>query len=424
MDNIRDWNPWWRESQSVAQLSGRKRTETDFLIQTLHDNKVTIISGIRRAGKTTLMYQLIEHLLVKGTDPHNILFLGLEDNAFLNMEITDLLGEFRRELDPPGRTYVFLDEIQAKPGWERIIRKENDIRRDQKIVISGSSSRILTGEYATLLTGRNLTFYVRPLSFRDYVSFTVGLEIVPSGTGDLEKLDSLVRRYMAVGGFPEVILESEVLRKATLNQYFTDILHRDIIGQYRADPIKVTKLAAYLASNVGKNVTLSSLRRAIGLSYDAIRDYLEYLTRAGLFHLIREFSFGEKPTVSESKKHKVYCADLGMARNFYGRRAKDDGRFAENAVLLDLVQRGYQPTFFQGKKEIDFVVWDPERITLINVCNADVIPQREYEGFREFDRIHPKAKTEKMIITKIKKGEEEGVDHYPLAQWLYREKEK
>ena len=421
IDNIRDWNPWWKDPDSITILSGKRRTETDYLIGTLGDNKVTIISGIRRSGKTTLMYQMIDHLISSGTDPNNILFLGLEDPALIEFDVSDLIGEYRREFDPTGRTYIFLDEVQAKHGWERTIRKENDIQRDQKIVVSGSSSRIISGSYATLLTGRNLTFFVRPLSFRDYVSFTEGVEFKPSGTRDIERLDSILRKYMVVGGFPEVILEPEVLRKATLNQYFKDIIHRDIIDQYKSDPLKVTKLAAFLMSNIGKEVTLSSLRRSVGLSFDAIRDYLEYLTKSGLFVLVREFSFGLKPSVSDSKKHKVYCADLGMARNFYGRWAKDDGRFSENAVLLDLIQRGYEPSFFQGKKEVDFVVWDAEKMYLFNVCNADEIPDREYEGFEEFKKTYPKVKVERVIISKRKKGIDHEVDHYPLSEWLYRE---
>lgn len=115
MDSIQDWNPWWDDPGSIKVLTGRYRDDISDLILTLQDPKVTIISGIRRSGKTTLMYQMIEHLLKK-VDPHNILFLGLEDMAFMEIDMADLISEYRREFDPKGRTFVFLDEVQAKEG--------------------------------------------------------------------------------------------------------------------------------------------------------------------------------------------------------------------------------------------------------------------------------------------------------------------
>ena len=422
MDSIQDWNPWWDDPGSIKVLTGRYRDDISDLILTLQDPKVTIISGIRRSGKTTLMYQMIEHLLKK-VDPHNILFLGLEDMAFMEIDMADLISEYRREFDPKGRTFVFLDEVQAKEGWERVVRKENDIRREQKFVVSGSSSSILSGEYATLLTGRNLTTLIRPLSFRNFVSFTHedGGQMI--GSRGKEKLDSLMRQYLTVGGFPEVILQPEELRKATLNQYFNDIIHRDIVEQYSVDPRKILSLAGFLMLNIGTTVTLSSLRRSVGLSFDAIKDYLGYLRSAGLFHLVPEFTFSQKPTAKDAGKQKVYSVDLGMARYIQGRYSKDHGRFAENAVCLDLLNRGSDPGFLQGKKEIDFVVPGLDGVQLINVCYGDTIPEREYEGIHDFTSCYPRLKVYPIIVTKSLEGKIDGIEHVPLYQWLYREDE-
>ncbi|MCK5773453.1 MAG: ATP-binding protein [Thermoplasmata archaeon] len=420
MDSIQDWNPWWDDPGSIKLLSGRYRDEISDLILTLQDPKVTIISGIRRSGKTTLMYRMIEHLL-KEVDPLNILFLGLEDTAFMEVDMAELISEYRKEVDPGGRTYIFLDEVQAKEGWERIVRKENDIHREQKFVVSGSSSRILSGEYATLLTGRNLTTQIHPLSFRNFVSFTQEDGDQINGSRGKEKLDSFMRRYLNVGGFPEVILQPEELRKATLNQYFNDIIHRDIVEQYSVDPRKILSLAGFLMLNIGTTVTLSSLRRSVGLSFDAIKDYLSYLRSAGLFHLLPEFTFSQKPTVKDAGKQKVYSADLGMARYIQGRHSKDYGRFAENAVCLDLLNRGYDPGFLQDKKEIDFVVPGLDGIQLINVCYGETIPEREYAGIDDFIGRYPNLKTYPILVTKSLEGNIDGIEHIPLYQWLYRE---
>jgi len=420
IDSIWDWNPWWNDKETIKVLSGKLREETEQIFHTLNENNITILSGMRRSGKTTIMYQLI-HNLLENNNPKNILFLGLEDPSFQNIGIDKLLSEYRTEMDPKSRSYVFLDEVQIKDGWERIIRKENDIHRDQKIVVTGSSSGLISGNYATLLTGRNLTFHIHPLSFRNYISFREGEQISFSGTRGKERLDSLSRNYLDEGGFPEVVLQPEELRKSTLNQYFNDIIHRDIIDQYSVDPRKIMSLAGFLMLNVGKVVTLSSLRRSVGLSYDAIRDYLIYLKRSGLLYLMPEFSFSDKPALKDSGKQKIYSADLGMARYIQGRHSSDHGRFAENAVFLDLVHRGFDPGFIQRGKEIDFVISSPKKISLINVTYGDRIPNREYEGFKEIMGSNPKVNFEPILITKNQEGSLDGIDHIPLSEWLVRD---
>ena len=421
IDSIWDWNPWWDDPGSIKVLSGKRRVETDILFKTLNDPKVTILSGIRRSGKTTIMYQMIEYLL-KEIEPINILFLGLEDPAFQKIDLSNILSEYRKEKDPKGRSFIFLDEIQNKEGWERIIRKENDIYKDQKVIATGSSSRLLSGDYSTLLTGRNLTFYIHPISFRDYPGFLNEKKFVFSGTKGKEKLESLLRQYLITGGFPEVIIQPEEFRKATLDQYFHDIIHRDIIDQYSVDSRKIQSIAGFLMLNIGKIVTLSSLRRSIGLSFDAIRDYLIYLQKSGLFYLMPEFSFSNKPMVKESGKHKVYSADLGMARYIHGRHSNDIGRFAENAVFLDLVYRGYDPGFIQDRKEIDFVVSSSDRTLLINVSYGETVPDREYDGLLGLISNNQNIKTKPILITKAIEGKINGIDHIPLSHWLYREK--
>ena len=157
IDSIWDWNPWWEKQESISEFVGVPREELSQLITSLDDSKVTIISGVRRAGKTTLMYQMIAYLLESGINPINILFLGLEDPAFVEHDLITLITEYRKEHTPKGKIYLFLDEIQSKEDWERIIRKEIDTRKESKIIISGSSSTLLSGKHSAILTGRNLT---------------------------------------------------------------------------------------------------------------------------------------------------------------------------------------------------------------------------------------------------------------------------
>ncbi|MFH0816648.1 MAG: ATP-binding protein [Methanobacteriota archaeon] len=425
-DALWDWNPWWNDPTRVQPLVGRPRDELASILPLLTDPKVLVISGVRRAGKTTIMYQLISRLMGQGVDARNILFLGLEDPAFISESLDSLLREYRENQNPKGGTYVFLDEVQSKDDWERVVRKELDLRRDCKFIVSGSSSTLIRGEYATLLTGRNLTHIVHPLSFRSYCQFVENEVPRAEGRESAERARALLKQYLEVGGFPEVVLQAEEMRRATLNQYFHDIVHRDIIHMHSADPRKVHAMASYLLMNVGNPVTLSSLRRALGLSYDAIRDYIQYLEQARLFYFVREFSFSAKPAPREGGKLKVYCTDVGMAQTGLARHSRDFGRVAENAVYLDMARRGLAPGFFRGKKEIDFVVVEPGRsVLLVNVCmSRRELPERELEGFREFTARYPRARCRKVAITDDIEGETEGVEMVPLWKWLLKDWEK
>lgn len=425
IDSIWDWNPWWEKSESISGFVGHPREELSQLITSLDDSKVTIISGVRRAGKTTLMYQMIAYLLESGVNPINILFLGLEDPAFVEHDLITLITEYRKEHTPKGKIYLFLDEIQSKDDWERIIRKEIDTRKESKVIISGSSSTLLSGKHSAILTGRNLTYLIYPLSFKSFLSF-MGEQIstVNLRGRSAERVSGLLRRYLDIGGFPEIVLQDEVHRRATLNQYFNDIIYRDIIHLQSANPRKVYTLASYLLLNVGNTITLSSLRRALGLSYDAIRDYLHYLEQARLFYFAKEFTFSPKPVPAKVGKMKVYCTDIGMARAVHGRHSRDYGRFAENAVYLKLLTEGLAPGFFRGRKEIDFVAVTPDNIVfLVNVTMTDKIPKREFDGINEFIEKYPRSQTESIILTEGLYDEVSGIKLMPLWKWLISELE-
>ena len=423
IDSIWDWNPWWEKKENISEFIGQRREGLPQLINSLEDRKVTIISGVRRAGKTTLMYQMIAHLLESGINPKNILFLGLEDPAFVEHDLITLITEYRKEHTPKGKIFLFLDEIQSKDGWERIIRKEIDTRKESKIIISGSSSTLLSGKHSAILTGRNLTYLIYPLSFKSFLSF-MGEQISTTKLRGktAERISGLLRRYLDIGGFPEIVLQDEVHRRTTLNQYFHDIIYRDIIHLQSANPRKVYVLASYLLLNVGNTITLSSLRRALGLSYDAIRDYLHYLEQARLFYFAKEFTFSPKPSPAEAGKMKVYCTDVGMARAVHGRHSRDYGRFAENAVYLKLLASGLEPGFFRGKKEIDFVAVTPEHtVFLVNVTMTDKIPKREFDGIKEFIEKYPRSRTKSIILTEGLEDEVNGIKLVPLWKWLIRE---
>ena len=167
---LKVWNPWWEKKELIEDLEGKRRLLYEDLIDSVNIKEITIITGVRRSGKSTLMYQMIDSLLKK-VSPNQILFVNLEDKKLTKLSLEEIYNYYRETLNPDKKAYIFLDEIHKKKDWESWIRKKYDLGINNKFVISGSSFYLLRKEYSTLLTGRNLTFEVFPLSFKEYLLF-------------------------------------------------------------------------------------------------------------------------------------------------------------------------------------------------------------------------------------------------------------
>src|SRR3989338_2283031 len=162
--------------------------------------------------------------------------------------LDDMYLSYREQMNPDKKAFIFLDEIHRKKGWEAWIRKKYDLKTDDKFIISGSSSYLLRREYSTLLTGRNISFEVFPLSFEEFLAFK-GREIDEENLRRgivLEKTKILLLRnlleYLRLGGFPEIMLKQDPFRARILEQYFDDILYKDIVDRYQLNSQKAKDL--------------------------------------------------------------------------------------------------------------------------------------------------------------------------------------
>src|SRR3989344_3135348 len=225
LEILYDWNFWQKELDV-----GRERP---YYLQRYEQYKetniVTALLGVRRSGKSYLMRQMIKKMLSQGQRKENILMINFEDRRFPEF-YPELLNEvyqtYYQYLQPTALPIIFLDEIHLVPQWERWVRTMHELGK-AKIVISGSSSKLLSGELATVLTGRHLDLFVFPLRFKEFLNFK-GLEIK-------DELDLVARKqnilsyfteYLEFGGFPEVVLSNN--KKFLLLTYFDDILTKDI----------------------------------------------------------------------------------------------------------------------------------------------------------------------------------------------------
>lgn len=367
---LKKWNPW--EKRIDAGIT--RKVYLNKLFPLMERKEVLILKGIRRSGKSTIMKQLMLELIKRGVSPTQILYLNLEDYGFadrLKIELfEEVLEAYKKHTKNKKKIYFFIDEIQKISSWEKWIRTKYDLSENIKFIVSGSSASLLSKEFSTLLTGRNLSFNIMPLSFVEFSYF--------SGKENLDE-------YFMYGGFPEVVLEkSEEKKKILLQQYFEDIIHKDIIDRYNVRNAKqIFDLARYLVSNSGSKVSINKLSKVFGIAKDTLSLYVSYMIEACLLFEVTYFSYSAKIKHEVSKLPKIYVLDLGFINIVSMKYLKEKGRMFETAVLIKLLEK-YSEISYWGelKSEVDFITGR----TAINVTPADDIPSREFEGLEDFSK--------------------------------------
>lgn len=415
-------NPWWQTGNVPQGLKGRDRPKYRLLLKSASLKEVIIITGVRRSGKSTLMYQMIDNLLADGVEPNQILLINLEDPRLTGDSLDDMYETYRSSINPTKKAYILLDEIHKRDGWESWIRRHYDLGSDCKFIISGSCAYLLKKEYSTLLTGRNLTFEVFPLSFDEYLTFKGNEADTKNLTKGIildkqkHEIQKALGEYMQEGGFPDAFFKEGDYKRLLLAQYFDDIIYKDIVDRHGLNSRKTRDLALYLASNLTATVSLRNIRNTLGLSYESTKDYLTHYTDAFLFFTIEHFSYSMKE--QKTRPSKAYCIDNGLRNAVSFRFSKDDGKLAENLTYLHLRQKKEDVYYWKGEGEVDFIIKNPDHtLTAINVTYTDDIDERETESLKEFKQNHKKTK-DLIILTKNTEKTQDGIKYTPLWKYL------
>lgn len=322
---------------------------------------ITIITGIRRSGKSTLMHQLIHQL------DSDFAYFHFEDPRIFGFTVDDftkleeVLGE---------KSYYFFDEIQNVPQWELFIRKLHD--QGKTICITGSNASLLSKELGTRLTGRNIMKELFPFDYVEYCRFN-----------SWENNTESVTKFMNDGGIPLFIKTGET---SYLHQLLWDILYRDIIARHGIRNGKVVEeITLYLISNIAKPYSLNGLKKIFELgSANSVSDYVSWLEDSYLFFTLPRFSWSLKSVAVNQKK--IYSIDTGFARANSASFSSDVGRLFENMIYLSLRQKFNNLYYFREKGECDFVVKEKNTVTrVVQACyelNADNL-KRELNGLKE-----------------------------------------
>jgi len=389
--------------------------------------KVISLVGPRRAGKTFYFYQLIHNLRKNNIDPTLILYINFEDDRILPLQSSDLneILEAYYELYPENTgkmLYLFFDEIQNVENWEVFIRRIDDTK-NAKIYITDSSSKLLSQEIATSLRGRTLSYHMYTLGFEEFLRMKqVILEKDFEYTEKRYLVKNLFNEYLYSGGYPEVVLESEEMRRDILKNYFELIIYRDIVERFSIRNTTLLKnLLKYLITNISTQFSVNAYYRAVkndmAVSKETIIEYLSYLEDINLIYLVPFFSYSIKR--QQVNPRKVYCADNGLRNAVSFRFSKDEGRLAENLVFLELKRRDEELYYWKSRGEVDFVFSDDENLlTALNVSYTDMLAERETNSLLEFMEEFGTEVKELILLTEDTDKVEGGIRYVPLWKWM------
>ena len=336
-----------------------------------------ILTGIRRCGKSTLLFQLMED---KYSDAF---YLNFDDNRFYGFETNDLLrlDEVIKELKS---TLLFFDEIQEIPGWERYVRQKLD--ENYRLVITGSNSSLLSLEMGSKLTGRHINKELFPFSFNEFLE-----------AKKIKNGENAVKSYIKEGGFPEFLTSG---RDEILAYLFEDILIRDIAVRHGIRDIKgLQRLALWLVSNGSNRITGTRLKKTLNISATStIMEYFSHLESAYLFYFIPKFSYSFRSQIISPRK--LYCADTGLISVNSASFTDDSGRKLENIIFNHLRSQYNSIFYYSGKNECDFIVTRKgKKPAVIQVCDTLDRDNLDREAGGLFEAIEFFKLKEGLIVT-------------------------
>ncbi|EAE7960956.1 ATP-binding protein [Listeria monocytogenes] len=346
------------------------------LIQFKDADFIKVITGVRRSGKSVLLMLYKEYLLQEGVQENHIIHINFESFEYQTVTTEE---KFRQKLDKllpedDKKIYLLFDEIQMVEGWQRVV---NGIRVsfNSDIIITGSNANMLSGEIATLLSGRYIEIPIYPFSFSEFLHVK-GIE------SDSRKVDSAYDEYEKYGGFPSVVIAEESIKDTILSGIFDTIVLNDVALRAGVkDATALKSIIRFLADNVGQLVNASKIvntlkSEGVDTTVHTVNRYLDLLENGYLFYRAKQYDIRGREYLRTNGKY--FIIDTGLRRNAVGRKDGNYSNRLENIVYIELLRRGY--TVDVGKldsKEIDFVARKLDETLYIQV--AYELPNNRHE---------------------------------------------
>ncbi len=330
-----------------------------------------VFTGIRRSGKTYMLYQIIKDLLSQKKSIEDILYINFEDERLIEFTYHDfdLLLDCYKELYYNKQPYCFFDEIQNIQGWEKFARRLADT--GYRCYITGSNAEIFSAQIATTLGGRYIIREVQTLSFKEFLYFKkIKLERNFEYSKDRIKIKRLFNEYFRYGGFPEIVALKQ--KREYLSTLFQKVFYSDIIARYSLNNSRLLKLLIKkTAESVNADTSYNRIKNVINASggkagVSTIAEYYSYLQEA---YLIFGISNYKAKFVEKESKKKYYFADTGVLNLFL---VDQDSKILENLVFIELKRRhGQDVYFYKERYEIDFYISEQKLLYQVSYSISD-----------------------------------------------------
>ncbi len=385
INSIKKYNFW---DDNPIDLGFPRTFYTDKIGQYVGNKLVKVLVGQRRAGKSYILRQIASKLLSAGVKSENILYVNKEYMELSTLcgaiELEQLYKAYKEVLNPTGKVYIFIDEIQYIEEWERFVNSHSqDFAEPCELFISGSNSKLLSGELATLLSGRYVEFEVFPYSYTEFCGVT-----------KQEKGCGSFKEFLQSGALPELFnLPGDEMKRNYVSAIKDTVMLRDVVSRYNVKDVKLLDdLFVYLANTASSLISITNIIHYFAskkrkTNYETLSSYISYLESSFLVHRAERYNIKGKDTISGNSKY--YMNDLSYRNYLYAGYGYGMGYLLENAVYLSLRRAGYQVYVGTIKNtEVDFVAIKGEKRLYLQVTLSlaeEHTIEREYRSLKLID---------------------------------------
>ena len=377
---------------------------------------IKVIMGIRRCGKSVLLLQIIDELKEKGIEEKQIIYINFEneDYSFIKNDI-DLHNYIKEKITNKEKYYLFFDEIQNVKDWEKAINSFKT-SKNVSIFITGSNSDLLSGELATHLAGRYVSFKIYPLTFSEVCEL--------KNIKEKEDIEEAFDDYITWGGMPQrFMLTDKMQTKTYLSDVYDSIVVKDIITRFGIKDLDLfNRIVEYIVTTPSQNFSAESLSNYFAnkdnreVSKVTLYNYLEYMSKAMLINKADRYDIRGKRILNG--KYKYYLTDLGLGQVKNIGKRQQLGAYLENIVYNELISRGYDVKIGNLEKaEIDFIATRFKEKIYIQVAYIladDTVMDREFGAYKGIEDNYPK-----YVLTMDKHDfSQEGIIHKNVIDWL------
>ena len=389
------------------------------IVPLIDKNLIKVLTGVRRSGKTVLLSQIQDYLLKNERSKSQIINISLESKKNKKFKDGDVLYEYLisacEKLN--AKAYIFLDEIQIVSGWEEVVSSLL-VDVDCDVYLTGSNSKLLSGELATLIAGRYIQIHVYPFTLSEAKQML-------EQTGKFKSDEELFQNYLKYGGLPMRFSLEEISLETYLSDTYDAIVVKDIIQRNNIkDTNLLNMILAFLMDNIANPFSARSIvaalkQEGISTTVETVIAYIDYIKKAMVVYSAQRYDIKGKKLLTTNEKY--YTVDLGLRNCVKASGEIDYNKLYENIVYLELLCRGYDVKVDKTDDyEIDFVAYKGSDILYVQVCYLLASPETVEREFGNLERI--KDNYPKYVISgDLPDFSRNGIKHYNIVKFLLNE---